>query len=377
MIKTSRVKTKKEQQKEQKKASKESDKVIKEMQKLEAKHIEELKFQKSQPIQLKKDKKALWGNVVDSTANKIISKLRIETSPEELIKTKPELWKEIIYQASIDVTIEILKTGLLPYDSFVDNVAQELSKSFEHNQIIHLNKEVYGYLEKFYPYDWKDLLKAGIFDRATLYSRINYRKEIITVIDIKSLDKYQSSLVKFREDITLENYEKKPFNRAIIFTPKAFSSSIKFIKNVPVYIDSFKIKSNLGKGNFVMFGYALVDLPVLLMTFSPGMHKAIFDIKIKPDAVIQGTIEILKKMVYYYRQESKTWQDEITNAKIETEKYIRRNRKLEDSIALDKDDDPQPFTDEPKVVYSTHPLLIALILIFGVITVISVIGAFF
>ena len=236
--------------------------------------------------------------------------------------------------------------------------------------------EIYGYLEINYPDKWEELLKSGIFDKMAYFSQKNFRPEVLKVMSLIDIKNYVQSPVLFSEEIRLKSVPDRPFKRAVFYAEKPLREYVKWINNYILYIDGYKTKVVLGKVNLILLGWALPDFPQILISYSPSQNKAIFEAQIRSEDLKEDTLDLLKKIVFYYRKENKHNEMKLIEALIERDRFEKRWSNLLDSIEYEKNDDPQQITKQPKVIYSTNPMFYIVLTIMGAVLILLIIFLF-
>ena len=268
-------------------------------------------------------------------------------------------------------------------EEFTIEVASEMSKLFTYQQVIEASSstgkrgiELYGYLEINYPDKWEELLKSGIFDKMAYFSQKNFRPEVLKVMSLIDIKNYVQSPVLFSEEIRLKSVPDRPFKRAVFYAEKPLREYVKWINNYILYIDGYKTKVVLGKVNLILLGWALPDFPQILISYSPSQNKAIFEAQIRSEDLKEDTLDLLKKIVFYYRKENKHNEMKLIEALIERDRFEKRWSNLLDSIEYEKNDDPQQITKQPKVIYSTNPMFYIVLTIMGAVLILLIIFLF-
>lgn len=275
--------------------------------------------------------------------------------------------KLFYFQKKIDY-IQSLKSEkrIRKYDEefeFTVKTAKELSTKFTYMQLIQSadsrgmrGLEVYGYIEINYPLRWRLLIENGVLDKACFFSMQEYVPEYVTVLRNFDIKKYVKSPVEFREEIRFRSFPDRPFKRAVFYAPKNLREFIKWLNNYPIYIEGYKTNVVLGKANLVLLGWALPDYPQFLVSFSPSQNQAIFEGEIESEDLNADTIDLLQKIIFYYRRENKVNEMKVIEAKMERERYEKRWSHLLDKIETEVPDDPIETREEPKIIYSTNPV---------------------
>ena len=269
---------------------------------------------------------------------KRFSKKKEEKSDDERIAEEEKLLKEE----------KILKEELKLWREYVKKAAKDVANSFTYNQIIQAVKssgfrglEVYGYLELYHPDTWMKLLEDGIFDKACLFAQKKFEPEYISVLDYIDIKKYVKSPVIFKEELTFRNYPDRPFGRAVFYAPRPLREHIRWINNYRLYIDGYKSNVILGKVTLILLGWALPDFPQILVSFTPNQNQAIFEAQIGSDDLKYDTLDLLKKIIFYYRREGKVNEMKVLEAQMERERFEKRWSHLMDKMELEIPDDPK------------------------------------
>lgn len=230
--------------------------------------------------------------------------------------------------------------------------------------------EVYGDLEINYPNEFEWLISDGVLDKACYFAVQKYKPELVNIVDYIDLKKYTKSPVLFKEVMTFRTVPDRPFKRAVFYAPKPLREYIRWIENYTLIIKGFKTPTNLGKCFCMLLGWALPDFPQILITATPKQHQAIYQAQIKSEDIRQDMVDLLQKVVFYYRRESKVNEMKVLEAEMDSERMEKRWSNLLDKMESEKKDDPETPKKEPKVIYTQNPIFYVVIGLLSVIIIV-------
>lgn len=236
--------------------------------------------------------------------------------------------------------------------------------------------EVYGDIEINYPNEFEWLISDGVLDKACYFAVQKYKPEFVNIMDHIDLIKYIKSPVLFKETMRFRTVPDRPFKRAVFYAPKPLKEYIRWIENYILIIKGFKTPVNLGKCYCMLLGWALPDFPQILITATPKQHLAIYQAQIKSEDINQDMIDLLQKVVFYYRRESKVNEMRVLEAEMDSERMEKRWSNLLDKMESEKKDEPKTPKKEPKVIYSQNPVFYVVIGLLSVIIIILTIFSF-
>lgn len=308
-----------------------------------------------------------------------------DKNKEDELESKKE--DDKLRREKFKIDLENRKKLKKEHEEYVENAAKSIAENFTYNQIIQAVRsqgvrgiEVYGYLELTYPDTWRDLLSDGIFDKAAYYAQKSFTPECIFVIRNFDIKNYIRSPVIFREELRFRNYPDRPFRRAVFYAPKPLREYVKWINNYRLYIDGYPSNVILGKVSLILLGWALPDYPQILVTFSPSEHQAIFESQISSEDLKNDTKNLLQKIIFYYRKESKVNEMAVIEAQMEKERYEKRWSNLLDKMVMDREDDPQPVGSYDKgnrKAFLSNKRNIALIVVISILLIGLIISLIF
>ena len=262
-------------------------------------------------------------------------------------------------------------------------VAKYLADKYMYQQLIESASsvgirglEVYGDLEMNYPNEFEWLISDGVLDKASYFAVQKYKPELVNIVDFIDLKKYVKSPVLFKETMIFRTLPDRPFKRAVFYAPKPLREYIKWIDNYTLYIKGYKTPVILGKCYCMLLGWALPDFPQILITATPKQHQAIYQAQIKSEDIRQDKIDLLQKVVFYYRREAKINEMMVIEAQMDSERMEKRWSQLLDKMENEKADEPQTPKDAQKVIYSQNPIFYVIIGFLSIIITVLLIFAF-
>ena len=275
------------------------------------------------------------------------------------------------------------KKHIISYDEdfeFTVKVAKEIAEKFTFNQIISATDsrgfrgiEIYGFVEINYPNQWEMLIQNGVLDKACFFAQQKFKPEYIKIMNKIDIANYVKSPVKFREVLRFRSLPDRPFQRAVFYAPTNLREHIKWLNNYPMYVEGYRTNVILGKVSLILMGWALPDYPQILVAFTPSQNKAIFESEIESEDLRADTMDLLKKIIFYYRRENKINEMRVIEAKMEKERYEKRWSHLLDKMETENPDEPEQPRDEPKVIYTTNPIFYMVTGLLSVIIIILII----
>lgn len=236
--------------------------------------------------------------------------------------------------------------------------------------------EVYGDLEINYPNEFEWLISDGVLDKACYFAVQKYKPELVNIVNYIDLKKYVKSPVLFKETMIFRTVPDRPFKRAVFYAPKPLREYIRWIENYVLYIKGYKTPVILGKCYCMLLGWALPDFPQILITATPKQHQAIYQAQIKSEDIRQDMIDLLQKVVFYYRREAKINEMKVIEAQMDSERMEKRWSHLLDKMESEKADEPKTPKSEPRVIYSQNPIFYVVIGFLSVIIIVLMIFAF-
>lgn len=236
--------------------------------------------------------------------------------------------------------------------------------------------EVYGDLELNYPNEFEWLISDHVLDKACYIAMQKYKPEIVNIVNGIDLKKYKKSPVLFKEVMRFRTVPDRPFRRAVFYAPKPLREYIKWIERYILYIKGYKTPVILGKCYCMLLGWALPDYPQILITATPKQHQAIYQAQIKSEDITNDMIELLQKIVFYYRREAKINEMKVIEANMEAERMEKLWSNALDRRATDLNDDPEDPRAEPKVIYSQNPIFYIVTGLLSVIIIVLIVFMF-
>ena len=203
-----------------------------------------------------------------------------------------------------------------------------------------------------------------------------YKPEITNIVDHIDLKNYVKSPVLFKEEMRFRTVPDRPFKCAVFYAPKPLREFVKWIDNGILFIKGYKTPVILGKAYCMLLGWALPDFPQILITATPKQHQAIYQAQIKSEDIRQDMIDLLQKVVFYYRREAKINEMKVIEAQMDSERMEKRWSHLLDKMESEKSDEPDTPKDAPKVIYSQNPVFYIVIGLLSVIIIILIIFQF-
>lgn len=236
--------------------------------------------------------------------------------------------------------------------------------------------EVYGDLEINYPNEFEWLISDGVLDKACYFAVQKYKPELVNIVDFIDLKKYTKSPVLFKETMIFRTVPDRPFKRAVFYAPKPLREYIRWIENYVLFIKGYRTPVILGKCYCMLLGWALPDFPQILITATPKQHQAIYQAQIKSEDLRQDMIDLLQKVVFYYRREAKINEMRVIEAQMDSERMEKRWSHLLDKMESEKTDEPETPKDAPKVIYSQNPIFYVVIGFLSIIVIVLIIFGF-
>ncbi len=268
---------------------------------------------------------------------------------------------------------------------WINGVAQEIADKFTYSQIVDSvdlkgGYELHGWLEIEHEDDFEELIDNLVLDRACYYAKKKHKPEVLKIVRYYRLDQYVKTGVLFKREVSLENYPNRPFKRAIFLAEKELLEAINWMKNKLEEIDGYEVPLNVGHTNLDLIGWVLWNRPCFLVTHTPTQNRAIYQAKIRAEAIKDNMSDILKKIVHKYRGIGKTIEDKMDEIK-RREYFASKNYSdLKNQMGVEARGDlaktPTQLglinkpTEKPLI---SQELLIAIILI---ISILAIIGLF-
>jgi hypothetical protein len=219
------------------------------------------------------------------------------------------------------------------WNEYLDRVSYILSQKFSYSRLVAAcdakgGFEVHGFLQSNYYGDYEKLFNDNVLDRACLYSKEDYKPEIIHFLDIKLLKSWSRSIIELDEPCTLKNYPNLPYSKCVLYSEKPFEGAIREIDGYPYNIGGYDTSVVLKPANIGLIGWALWDLPVFALLHAPGKNRVLYKIVGEAKDIDREMKDILKKIIHSSRAYINTSNDKID----ELNEFLARRRKMYDDL---------------------------------------------